>query len=109
MVARHDPYKDHTTVIKASQMRKMCETRVCLYLVGQGLGSANRPLKALVKNLDMDADVYFLGARHDIPDLMRFFDVHVLANQPSEFPVVLLEAMASGTPCVASDLTIQKS
>jgi len=105
MVARHDPYKDHTTVIKAvAQMRTMCETRVCLYLVGQGLESSNRPLKTMVQNLDLDTDVYFLGARDDIPDLMRFFDVHVLASVNEAFPVVLLEAMASGTPCVASDV-----
>ncbi len=105
MVARYDPYKDHTTVIKAvAQMKELCRTPVSLSLVGYGIEISNEPLMTLVRSFGLESDVHLLGERDDIPDLMRSFDVHVLASINEAFPVVLLEAMASGTPCIASDV-----
>ena len=51
-------------------------------------------------------DVLFLGARADIDGQMQGFDVLALAAVPRSegIPTVLLEAMASGVPVVATDV-----
>jgi glycosyltransferase involved in cell wall biosynthesis len=46
--------------------------------------------------------VHLLGDRTDVPRLMPQFDVLALASRTEGLPMVLLEAMASGVPCVAT-------
>ena len=46
--------------------------------------------------------VHMLGARSDVPQWMRRMDVFVLASHTEACPIVLLEAMQAGVPCVAT-------
>jgi len=49
-------------------------------------------------------NVHLLGARQDIPDLLRASDIFVLPSQAEGLSNALLEAMASGLACVGSDV-----
>jgi glycosyltransferase involved in cell wall biosynthesis len=50
------------------------------------------------------ADAHWLGMRDDIPDLFADLDVFVLpSTEPEPYGLVAVEALASGTPVVATD------
>ncbi len=63
-----------------------------------GAGPLEEELRAQARG-----DVRFLGERGDIADLMSACDGFVQASVVEGLPVALLEAAASGLPCVATD------
>jgi len=75
-----------------------------LNLVGEG--ADEEELKSLASDLHIIEKVSFLGARsrEEIPDLMGRAKLFVLPSLEEGLGVVLIEAIASGTPCVASQV-----
>ena len=45
----------------------------------------------------------FTGIRSDVPDLMQAMDVFVFPSNYEGLPVTMVEAQASGLPCLISD------
>lgn len=72
-----------------------------LVLVGDG------PLKQVVESYAEKAglldDIVFTGVVSDVPEYMKAFDVFVMPSLFEGLPLVLVEAQASGLPCVISD------
>jgi glycosyltransferase involved in cell wall biosynthesis len=58
-------------------------------------------LRDQVKRLDLGEHVIFAGERHDIPLWVRAFDLFVHASQNEPFGIVVIEALAAGTPVVS--------
>ncbi len=71
-------------------------------LVGDDGGSEGEALRMRASRLGLNGRVHFLGARADVPQLLREFDIFVLPSLSEGMPNVLLEAMATGLPCVAT-------
>lgn len=71
-------------------------------LVIVGKGAEERALKKLSSELGLEKCVIWAGPRFDIPMVMRTFDVFGLCSRYEGFGLVLLEAMASARPVVAS-------
>ena len=69
-----------------------------------GLGSLAERLKQLVKNLNLESKVKFLGAidNSKLPDFYRSSAVFILPSSSEGLPVSLLEAMSSGCPAVVT-------
>jgi glycosyltransferase involved in cell wall biosynthesis len=79
------------------------KNRSCrLIIVGEG--SEERILKKMVKNLNLSNYVYFIGQipNEMVPCYMAASDVFVLPSLYEGLPNVILEAMASGLPIVAT-------
>ena len=92
------PEKDHATLLRA--VAKVPE--IDLHLVG---GGALRPqLEALAAELGLGARVQFCGPTDDTAASYCGFDVFVLSSRTEQMPLVLLEAMASGLPVIATDV-----
>ena len=59
-------------------------------------------VRAAAQRLGVADRVHLLGARDDVPDLLRAADVLVVASHAELTPLVLMEALAQRTPVVAT-------
>ena len=62
----------------------------------------SRELEELTRSLSLSDTVKFLGARKDVMPLLAISDVFCLPSRSEGFSNALVEAMASGLPCVAT-------
>jgi glycosyltransferase involved in cell wall biosynthesis len=67
-----------------------------------GEGSERAKLEALAAKLKVDAQVRFIGARSDMPNVYASFDMFVLPSIDEGMPIALMEAMAAARPIVAT-------
>ena len=63
----------------------------------------------LAKEYGIAERVAFLGNRNDVNELMQVMNVFVLPSLYEGVPLVLIEAQASGLPCVISDRVSKES
>jgi glycosyltransferase involved in cell wall biosynthesis len=73
-------------------------------LIIAGEGELKEALQTEAAERGVAANVIFCGARKDIPQLVKLLDVYVLPSIWEGLPMVILEAMASGCPVVATDV-----
>ena len=68
------------------------------------LGTAGfaEKLEKRVKRLGLTDNVVFAGIRKDVPQLLQAMDVFVFPSLYEGIPMALVEAQASGLPCVVS-------
>lgn len=94
------PVKAYDDLLRALARIDVPGVPTMLVLAGDG---DERPrLEELARQLGVEERVRFLGFRQDIADLYRAFDVFVLSSLREGFPNVVIEAMASGCPVVAT-------
>ena len=98
-ISRLVPQKDLQTLIDAfSKISK--EAKCKLVIVGDGV--QKNELEKLVKSLNLESTVHFLGKRQDIPDFLHGIDAFALTSKYEGLGLVLLEALASEVPIIAA-------
>jgi glycosyltransferase involved in cell wall biosynthesis len=75
---------------------------VSLMIAGQG--SEEAQLRAEIAARGLERHVHFVGVRLDVPDILHILDAFVLPSLWEGLPMVLLEALASGCPIVATSV-----
>lgn len=73
-----------------------------IHYVIVGSGQKEKELKKMAADSGVSDRIHFLGYRNDIPEIYKSSDLFVLPSRQEGLPVSLMEAMASGLPCVAS-------
>lgn len=76
---------------------------LCPEVVFAGSGPMLEELQEMVKTLHVEHQIRFLGARHDIPDLLAQAAFLVHTAEDEGCPNVIMEAMACGRAVVATD------
>lgn len=88
--------KNHSAVIKA--LGQIQDRRIHYFIAGKG------DLDNYLKNLASthNVNLHLLGFRTDVAELYKCADIYVLPSKREGLNVSLMEAMASGLPCIAS-------
>jgi len=77
-----------------------------LLIIGEALFNRDfeyaEELRKAANDLGIAERVLFLGQREDMPDLTRALDVAVVNSRAEPFGLTVVEAMASGTPVLAT-------
>ncbi|MCU9612330.1 glycosyltransferase family 1 protein [Caldibacillus lycopersici] len=68
-----------------------------------GAGELMNDIRQKAKELGLSDAVLFLGVRKDIPELLQAMDIFVFPSLYEGLPVTLIEAQASGLPCIIAD------
>ena len=102
MVGRFQPVKDHHTMIRA--FARVASESPRSVLLCAGSGPLQSELAELAKGIGIGSRVRFLGARSDVSELLNAADACVLSSIYEAMPMALLEAAASGLPCVTTDV-----
>lgn len=101
-VARLDIMKGHKYLIEAFE--KIHEHQKDCYLLLVGDGPYRPEIEKMVESKNLKENIILLGFRHDIPLLLSLFDIFVSCSLKEGMPYTLIEALASKTPVVATDV-----
>lgn len=100
VVARLHPQKGHRYLIEAAPaIVAQCPDTKFVFV---GDGDLRQELENMVQTARLTDSFMFLGFRKDVKDLMRMFDVFCLPSLYEGLPNVVLEAMATAKPVVAT-------
>jgi len=102
VAARLVPQKGIEFLIEAAQILKERGLDIGVAIAGDG--ELKKKLEAMVDARNLRDTVVFCGYQFDIAPFLSALDVFVLPSLWEGLPIALLEAMAMGLVCVATDI-----
>lgn len=105
-VGRFNPQKNHKFVIDIFSEIVKIKSDTKLLLIGDG--DDREEIEERVKRLGLSENVIFAGVRSDVNELLQAMDVFLFPSLYEGLPVTMIEAQASGIPCVISDTVSQE-
>lgn len=101
-VARLSKEKGIKDLLEALLLLKHDNLKVKLFIVGDG--SLKEEISTYIRILNLVEDVNLVGFHNDIRPFLKASDIFVLPSYIEGLPFTLLEAMACGLPCVATNV-----
>lgn len=92
--------KNHKVLLQA--MKKLNNSNAVLLIAGDG--EKKLSLEKEIHELGLRESVRMLGFRSDVKELLKVADCFVFPSYQEGLPGALMEAMASGLPCIASKI-----
>ncbi|PPA69232.1 glycosyltransferase family 1 protein [Jeotgalibacillus proteolyticus] len=100
-IGRFIEAKNHLFLLEVLEFLLKKEPSAKLLLVGDGDEKEKINVKA--KEMGIEKSIVFAGLRQDIPVMLQCMDVFVFPSVYEGLGLVLLEAQASGVPCLVSE------
>jgi glycosyltransferase involved in cell wall biosynthesis len=96
-------WKGHPYFLEAVPSIRQGISRSVFYIVGDG--PRRQHVKEKIQALSLEGQVFMLGHREDIPEILQSLDILVHPSTGHEgVPQTILQALAMGKPVVASDV-----
>lgn len=100
-VGRLTPQKNYYMMIEA--FKRFCQNNPNSILRIYGDGPMKNELQDLIKRQNLDRNILLMGITQRVPDALAKAKAYVLTSNYEGMPNALLEAMAMGLPCIATD------
>lgn len=99
-VARLEPVKNHQFLVALAGELRSRSLDFTIKFVGKG--SLEHELKSSIAELDLENHIEMTGLRNDVEDILRSSDALLMPSLWEGLPVALVEAQATGLPCLVS-------
>ena len=100
-VGRFHKQKNHRFLLEVFAKIKVQREDAMLMLVG--VGELEQEIRDQVQKMGLKDAVIFTGLRFDIPQLLSAMDVFVFPSFHEGMPNTVIEAQATGLPCIIAD------
>ena len=104
-VGRNEFQKGQEHLLRAFEVLQRSHSRSLLLIAGPK-GRATPRLEAIRERSPCRDQIWFLGIRDDVPELLAAADVFAFPSRYEGFGGALVEAMALGVPVVVSDIPV---
>lgn len=106
VIGRFHPHKDHANFIKAAGIlcKKLPIIAPVFLMVGRGMNQSNQELMRQILEAHIMEKVILIEETDCIPALLNALDFLCLPSASEAFPNVVGEAMATGIPCIVTDV-----
>ena len=106
-IGRFNQQKNHKFLIEVFSEVLKQKPNALLMLVGDG--EKKNEIKEQIKSLGIEESVIFTGIRSDVPALLSAMDVLVFPSFYEGMPNTVIEAQATGLPCVIADTITEEA
>lgn len=100
-VGRLNEVKNHAFSLEIARKLKELGVNFTFFIVGQG--PLEDYIRKSIQDYCLEENVFLLGVRNDVPNLMAGADVMLMPSLHEGFPVVLVESQAIGLPSILSE------
>lgn len=101
-ISRLSPEKGGAVLLDAMPLVLRAFPEAQLVIAGEG--PQRESLMAQVEKLGLERNICWLGPRRDVPAILKAIDLYVLPSISEGLPMGLLEAIAAGSPVVATNV-----
>ena len=95
--------KNKNQILAIETMNKLTKTNKKIKLLLVGKGRLEQFYKNKIIEYNLQNNVYVLGYRQDVPQLMKISNILLSLSYREGLPVNVIEAMASGLPVIATN------
>jgi glycosyltransferase involved in cell wall biosynthesis len=104
LVARVDPIKDHPNFLQAAALVAAHYSNIRFICVGDGEKKYLDRVQEIGKTLGLEDRLIWENGRQGVKEVYNALDIAVSSSVAEGFSNTICEAMASGVPCVATDV-----
>ena len=111
MVGNFVSGRDHVTLVRALQLlNEQCVNNFDFYFIGKKSEADQHLYDECVRICEKNKlkHVHFLGARSDVPALLKVMDGFIYSTAHDTFGIAVVEAMYAGLPVVVNDWPVMK-
>jgi len=104
LIGRYDVQKNQLGFLTSLELVRSSFNNFVALLVGRGCDNNNKDLVNIICKKGLKDNVILLGERKNIPEILHQLDIFVMPSLGEAFPIALCEAMASGLPCIVTNV-----